>query len=440
MRSFVALVLGLLLGGCSYGSGGPKPIAAASPVPGALVQGLVAFRSSHAIGVLDPQTGRQATVVPLPAPGIFRVTGPIWGPAAGKHGQALYFTVHDLRASETPRGQGVVAYDWLFRADPFTGALEPLAATPDPATDGPVGLAANTRELAFTVGCCGDYDLELYSFGAVPSAPVKLPRTSQQPGSFVEGASPVTNWLVLRNPDGIWEWFNPASGEAQSFPYPMQPDDGPVAISAGNRLAVAGGSGVEVGDTRAGGQPKPLAAVTAAPSSLAWDHSSTRLALALNGGLTIVQPPAGSATPAPPTAYLAGAGVVSVDWSAPLSSVAFDRVHQVPAPQALVDGLLAATRLPASDDDVSARARTKVYLWQIDLRQRRAATAPQATVANVTPAFLSAHPALAASVLWHHWAPDDWLLGGCFRYRAVVAGSGAAVASTFSLGDPSPCP
>jgi hypothetical protein len=42
-------------------------------------------------------------------------------------------------------------------------------------------------------------------------------------------------------------------------------------------------------------------------------------------------------------------------------------------------------------------------------------------------------------VLWHHWSATDWLLGGCYRYRAVVQGASSSVASTLTLGDPAAC-
>jgi hypothetical protein len=139
-----------------------------------------------------------------------------------------------------------------------------------------------------------------------------------------------------------------------------------------------------------------------------------------------------------PTSFLAAAGVTSVDWSAPLDEASFASVRSVPAVQPMVDALLAATALPAADDSVSGRARTKVYLWRYDLRQGGAASAV-ATVSNVTDAFLSAHPPLQASVLWHHWAASDWLLGGCYRYRAVVVSPSGSAASTISLGDTAAC-
>ena len=79
-------------------------------------------------------------------------------------------------------------------------------------------------------------------------------------------------------------------------------------------------------------------------------------------------------------------------------------------------------------------------MWRIDYGQPGAAASELARVTTVTPEFLAAHPPLPTSVLWHHWAAADWLLGGCFRYRVVVSWPSGSVASTISLGDPGACP
>ena len=49
--------------------------------------------------------------------------------------------------------------------------------------------------------------------------------------------------------------------------------------------------------------------------------------------------------------------------------------------------------------------------------------------------MLQEHPPLAAGVVFHHWAPyTSWaLLGGCYRYRVVIAGSIQPTASTVGL-------
>jgi hypothetical protein len=436
-RSAAAAVCAvLLLASCTAGTTTAHPSHPAAGVPGGLTGGLIGFRSSQGIGVLDPASGKSMIVVPLAATPYFRVIGPVWGPAASGRGEALYFTLHDLRTPETPRSQGIVAYDWLFRADPFSGRLEPLAASPDASTDGPVSLAASRSDLAFTTGCCGDYDVDVVGFGKTPQAPARIPRAVGEQGYVVEAASPVTGWFVLQNADGTWEWLDPRSQRAEAFPYPLQPQDGPVAISADDRLAAVAGARVQLGDARSGGQLRPLEGVAGTPAALAWSPSSSRLALALGGGVEVVAVADKAGAPA---SLLPGAGVTGIAWSDPLGSVTFASVKAVPPPQGTVDALLAATALPAADDSVSGRARTKVYLWRYDLKQAGAAASPVATVTSAGAAFLSSHPPLAATVLWHHWAAGEWLLGGCYRYRAIVAGATSSLASTISLGDPGVC-
>ena len=127
-----------------------------------------------------------------------------------------------------------------------------------------------------------------------------------------------------------------------------------------------------------------------------------------------------------------------MSWSQELPGLTLARVRATSSPQPLVDALLAATRLPGGDVSVGDRARTKVYVWRVDLHQPGAASSEVAKVTAVTPDFLARHPPLASSVLWHHWAPG-WLLGGCYRYRVVVSWPSGSVASTVSLGDQRSC-
>ncbi|MGA7913314.1 MAG: hypothetical protein WCC30_17435, partial [Candidatus Dormiibacterota bacterium] len=108
-----------------------------------------------------------------------------------------------------------------------------------------------------------------------------------------------------------------------------------------------------------------------------------------------------------------------------------------PGPQAVVDGLLAATMLPAAADTPEARPLTKVYLWQFDSTR----VSPIASIADATAAVLAKYPPLAAGVVFHHWAPSDtWaLLGGCYRYRVVITGSVAPTPATIGLGGSALC-
>src|SRR5438105_2284137 len=345
--ALTAVLAGALLSACAGGTttalapSNPK----SSPVPGGLTSGLIAFHSVQGIGVLDPSTGKQSLVVPLPAQGL-RVTGPVWGPAARAGAQALYFTIHDDRPQETASSDGVVAYDWVIRADPFTGALEPIAAAPDPASEGPINLVAGARELAYTLGCCGDYTVNEMPFATPPEPPQALAHMAQAGSIYAEGFSPLTGWLVLKSSGGTWLWYEPEGGRTQELTLGLKVDDGPVAISDGDRLAAVAGGKVQVADLKAGG---PLHDVpgSAGAMGLAWGPGS-RLALA-NGGLTVVEVPADGSTPAPAAQYLAGAGVTAVSWSQELPGLTVARVRATSSPQPLVDALLAATRLPAAD-------------------------------------------------------------------------------------------
>ena len=78
-----------------------------------------------------------------------------------------------------------------------------------------------------------------------------------------------------------------------------------------------------------------------------------------------------------------------------------------------------------------------MYLWQFDSSK----PSPLASIADATPAVLTQYPPLPAAVVFHHWAPSvNWqLLGGCFRYRVVIAGSVPPTASTFGLGSNALC-
>ena len=143
----------VLVASCA-GGGTPAAQVTPSPVEGALGQGLIAYVAGNGLGVLDPATGKNTVVAPLPAGGAFRITGPVWAPAPGLTYPVLYFTIHDDRPAEQRTTPGVVPYDWLFRVDPFAGTIAPLAASYDFQSEGPFGIVANDHYLALTVGCC----------------------------------------------------------------------------------------------------------------------------------------------------------------------------------------------------------------------------------------------------------------------------------------------
>src|SRR6202162_3408448 len=157
LRNLVAgcvFVMAIAIAACG---GGSVAVSSPSPLTGGLAQGLIGYVADQGVGVLDPATGKSTILAPLPAGAAFRVAAPVWGPAPGLAYPVLYFTIHDDRPAEQRTTSGVVPYDWLFRLDPFTGALDPIAASQDSQSEGPIGLVANSHYLALTVGCCATY-------------------------------------------------------------------------------------------------------------------------------------------------------------------------------------------------------------------------------------------------------------------------------------------
>ena len=452
--------------------GGSTPVAQQSPSPiaGALADGLIAYMSSQGVGVIDPDTGKSTVVAPLPQFGAFRVAGPVWGPAPGVAYPVIYFAIHDDRPPERRTSPGVVPYDWLFRVDPFQGTIEPLGASADFESEGPFGLVANEHYLALTVGCCTDYQVDVLDL-TQPGAQIKvLTRPPDQPALFTEGAAPGANGLVAVRgaATGAWYFLNPSLGVLNAFPLKPGQDDGPIAFTADGTMAA-----ISLIDHGALLEPVDLAPIVASPSAapasgspattsptarttppvtpqqprrvnsklhhvdaLAFSPDARALALAIDGGIQLYSV-AGKDGDAPVKTYTPVAGITGVDWSDAINGQTFAEVKAAPNPQALVDALLTATALPAAADTPANRALTKIYLWAYDSSK----PSPIATIADATPAILQKYPPLEASVNYDHWtAAASWALtGGCIRYRVVVAGSIAPVASTFGLKASTPC-
>ena len=456
-----AALLALLLAACS-GTAAPVPTPSPTSVEGGLSQGLVAFVGGKGVGVLDPASGKSTIVAPVP-PGAFRVMGPVWGPAPGLTHPVIYFSVHDDRPAESRTTAGVVPYDWLFRVDPFTGAIEPIAASWDPQSEGPFGLFANDHWLALTVGCCATYEVDAVDL-TKPIGPVKpLSRPPDQAALFTEGIAPGTSDLVAVRgfATGAWYWLNAGGAVLHPFPSKLGPDDGPIAITPdGGTVAVALPSGGAViapfnsslplaspsPTGSAGGTPsvthspstRPTPTVTAPrkvnskllhPDDLAFSDDARTLLLAVNGELQLYNVGAPDGPPA--KRLLTGQGVIGVDWSAPIPTEVYDAVKPSTGPQKSVDALLAATKLPAAADTPANRPLTQVYVWEFDSSK----PSPIASITDASEATLAKYPPLAAGVTLHHWAATNpWtLLGGCYRYRVVITGSVAPVASTVGL-------
>jgi len=457
-RRLIPVAAALLLSACS--SATPTPVAhTPSPLAGALAQGLIAYASDQGVGVLDPATGKSSIVAPM-APGAFRVAGPVWGPAPGASHPVLYFTVHDDRPAETRTGTGVVPYDWLFRVDPFAGRIDPVAASQDSQSEGPIGLVANSHYLALTVGCCATYEVDGLDLTLAAGALKPLAKPPAQPAFFTEGVAPGDSGLfaVREFGTGTWYWLNAGAAVLNPFPLSLGSDDGPIAISAdGAMVAVATpdhgpviepiNSSVPVASPSAAPTASAPASPTVHPSptssaprrvnsklqhpdGLAWSPNAQQLAVAVNGEIEIYNASASDGT-APAHQYLTGGNVIGVAWSAPITDHTYASIKPGPGPQPQVDALLTATKLPAQADTPQNRPLTKVYVWQFDSTK----TAPIESIADATPDVLAKYPPLNAGVVFHHWAASDtWaLLGGCYRYRVVITGSVAPVATTIGL-------
>jgi hypothetical protein len=295
-----------------------------------------------------------------------------------------------------------------------------------------------------------------------------LSRPPGQSAFFTEGAAPGSSGLIAVRAfgTGLWYWLNADAGVLNPFPLNLGPNDGPVAISADGAMAAVSlpvngaviepinsslplpsASPVTATGAAASGSPatatphptvKPHRINSALPhvDSLAWSPDAAQLALAVNGEVEIYGSQGKDGTP-PIHRYLGTSHVQSVDWSAPIPGETFAAVKASAGPQAMVNALLGTTKLPAAVDTPAKRPLTKVYLWQWDSSK----VSPISAITDATPAILQQYPPLAAGVVFHHWAPlASWeLLGGCFRYRVVITGSVAPLASTVGLTSSTPC-
>jgi hypothetical protein len=468
-RLFAFVAAGLLAGAsCSGGGGQTGTPHTPSPVSGALNGGLIAAVANGGIAAIDPQTGKTTPVVPIPS-GAFSVSGPVWAPAPGLPYPVIYFAIHDDRPAETRTSSGVVPYDWLFRADPFTGTIEPVAASYDNTSEGPIGLAGNDHYLAMTVGCCASYEVDALDLSQPLGGLKVLAKPPTQAPFFTEGVVPGSSGLIAVREFGTgnWYWLNADAGVLNPFPLALGQDDGPIAISKDGTLAAvsrpskgpviqainaaipvaapsisATTSAAPNGASSPSPSPKPSAAPRSVNSSLphadslAWSPDAKQLVLAVDGEVQVYSATAPDGTP-PVIKALSTSNPIGVDWSAPMPDKSLAMIKPNGGPQPVVDGLLAATKLPAAADTPSARPLTNVYIWQYDSTK----SSPIASIADATPAILQKYPPLAAGVVFHHWAASaSWaLLGGCYRYRVVITGSIAPTALTIGLASNVPC-
>jgi hypothetical protein len=449
---------------CGGGGSAATPSPSSSQLVGGLTRGLIGFVADKGVGVIDPATGKSTIVAPLPAGGAFRVAGPAWGPAPDLPYPVLYFTVHDDRPAETRDTAGVTPYDWLFRVDPFTGTIEPLAASQDSQSEGPLGLVANDHYLGMTVGCCAAYEVDALDLTQRLGAVKILAKPTDPVTFFTEGVAPGSSGLIAVRQfgTGTWYWLNADAGVLNPFPLKLGPEDGPIAISADGSLAAVSlpSSGVTIepisvavpvasptptpgvtpnAPPKASSRPtssaspiapRPLASHLPHPDSLAWSPDGKQIIVAVSSEFQLYSSSAPDGTP-PVSRFLIAGGVTGVSWSGPIPDMTFASIKPSAGPQAAVDALLVATQLPAAADTAANRPFTKVYLWQFDSSK----VSPISSIADATPAVLATYPPLEAGVVLHHWAASaSWaLIGGCTRYRVVVTGSIPPVASTIGL-------
>jgi hypothetical protein len=461
MRRLAVFLCAVIAAACSGSAAPPAASPSASAVAGGLSHGLVAFVGTKGIGVLDPETGKSTIVAPV-TPGAFRVMGPVWGPAPGLTHPVLYFSLHDDRPAESRNSPGVVPYDWLYRVDPFAGTIEPVAASWDSGSEGPFGIVANDHWLGLTVGCCATYEVDAFDLTRPAAAAKPLARSPDQAALFTEGIAPGASDLIAvrGSATGAWYWLNAGAAVLHPFPVKLGPNDGPVAVSSdGTAVAVAlatGGAVIEPFNSSlpvASPSPTVSAAGTAAattpsagptpsasaahkvnskllhPDDLVFSHDGRELMVAVNGELELYE--VGAADGPPAKRFLTGQGVTGVDWSVPIPTETYDAVKASSGPQATVDALLAATRLPAAADTPANRPLTEIYVWQFDSSK----PSPIASIADASPQTLAKYPPMSAGVVYHHWAASaTWaMLGGCYRYRVVITGSVPATASTVGL-------
>lgn len=455
------LAAALLLAACSGTTA--APVHSPSPLEGALTEGLIAYVADQGVGVLDPTTGKSTIVAPLVA-GTFRVAGPVWAPAPDVSHPVLYFTVHDDRPAEKRTTAGVVPYDWLFRVDPFAGTIEPIAASQDSQSEGPIGLVANAHYLALTVGCCATYEVDALDLTKAAGPLKVLSKPPQQTAFFTEGAAPGNSGLLAVRAfgTGAWYWLNADAGVLNPFPLKLGPDDGPIVISADGTtaavalldhgaviqsinstlpvespsVAVSASPSASTHPTVTPAAPKRVNSKLQHPDGLAWSPDAKQLAVAVGGEIQLYAAGAPDGTQ-PTKKFLTGANVTGVSWSGPIADSTYAMVKANAGPQTIVDALLTATMLPAAADTPANRPLTKIYVWRFDSSK----TSPVENITDATPAVLASNPPLSAAVNFHHWAlTDTWaLLGGCYRYRVVISGSVAPVATTIGLAGSTLC-
>src|SRR5438105_5026138 len=338
---------------------------------------------------------------------------------------------------------------------------------------GRIRLFVSASAAALLLASCGGGSTAVTQTPSPSAAGLPAGLIAYASGKGISVIDPLTDKTAVIAPlpgGGAFRVAGPVWGPAPDVAYPVIyfaiHDDRPIAFSPDGTMAALSlpdhGAVIEPVNLRPvfpspsptpGSTPLPSSKPSALPSpstvaprrvnsrlphvdSLAWSPDSKQLAVAVNGGIQLYSS-SGKDGDKALRSYAAGSGVTALDWSGAITGRTLAGVKPGPNPQSFVDALLTATKLPAAADTSANRPFTKIYLWAFDSSK----ASPIASIADASPAVLEKYPPLAAMVNFHHWvASETWALtGGCTRYRVVVAGSIAPMASTFGLQANTPC-
>ena len=394
--------------------------AAPTASPAAPASGVLAIADSDGIALVDPRSGRVAPILALPK-GLL-TSGPVWGPSLDPPHQLLYFTVHDAGVAPPD-----VPYDVLFAADPATGTLEMVAAAADYTGNGPSGLVALERDVAFTYGCCQDLVIDVLGVPRPPTGPQR--RTAADALLFslaaIPGGSVLADERALASGSVSLQRLDTSTGALTPFASPVPASEVAAAAVApsGRQAALAlRPSGVGVLDLPSAAWR--VVAPSARATSVAWSPDGRSVALAAGGALTILAVSSGNgaqggaATFAPRAELTSGRDVAAVAWSDATPGVSLGAAHPVAPVAAALQRLRSGTTLAYGAAGVGGHARI-VDVWPYDLREPGNVTGAIATAEDPEQLAKIATP-IQAMVRPPSWVVNGWLLGGCVRYRVIT--------------------
>jgi hypothetical protein len=422
--------------------------------PRPLSNGLIGYQNGSGIGVIDPITGQHRILLRVPANSLpldvshpgqqsrpFRVEGPVWGPSPGSRLPSLYFSLYDDRKWET---DSLAHYSWLFRANPFTGSLQPLAVRVAITDDGPESLVAYRGGIAFGLGCCqrlGIVTLPLDRTGQ-PHSPrsLFLPNRMLFPlGGSLGGRVVALLYRLGNTPhqQGTTRvvWLDPRKERLSRFALPAGIKSNHVHVVAftpdGKKMALAIGPGQIAIFVHT---PHPTLRLVhipfqSVPSNLAWAPNGQELAVRNVAGRIFVLRLMSHVTTMQ-TLLLHSTG--SISWSSELPMTDLHDLHTLPSPIPFVDGLLHVTHLPHHVYGYVHHpgAAVAVHLYPFD---PHTPAAIRSKIASATRPLSEAYPSLPTLTDDYYWAPRTWLLGGAHHYRVIITGYSHTIAFTVEL-------